>query len=331
MRALVTGGVGFIGSHLVESLLADGHAVTVLDNFDPFYPPALKRRTLAHLHSLAPAGALTLVEGDLRSPADLQRALAGEPPAIIAHLAALAGVRPSCQRPADYMDVNVTGTARLLEAARQAGVRRLLFASSSSVYGQGSPVPFRESEACGAPLSPYAASKRAGELLCHSYVHLYGFTILAARFFTVYGPRQRPDLAIHKFCRAIVAGEAIPLYGDGSSRRDYTYASDIIAGVRAGLEWTGEQAGAYEVVNLGGGQTTSLLELVRALERLLRRKAQIEWQGEQPGDVPLTYASTERAAALLGYAPQVSIEEGLARFVNWFLCEPEAGERGSEP
>jgi UDP-glucuronate 4-epimerase len=318
MRVLVTGGAGFIGSHLMASLLADGHTVSVLDSFDPFYPPELKRRTVAMLQQQAAPDALTLIEGDIRNPADVQRAFAGKPLDAIAHLAALAGVRPSCQRPAEYTAVNVTGTTHLLEAARAAGVRRFFFASSSSVYGETAAIPFRETDPCGAPISPYAATKRAGELLCHAYTHLYGLRILCGRFFTVYGPRQRPDLAIHKFCRSIAAGEPIPLFGDGSARRDYTYVTDIIAGVRRTLDWTAQTGPGFEIVNLGGSRTTTLIDLVRHLERLLDRPAQIDWQPPQPGDVPVTYADTTHARALLGYEPQVPIEDGLARFVEWF-------------
>jgi UDP-glucuronate 4-epimerase len=335
MRVLVTGGAGFIGSHLVESLLADGHAVTLLDNFDPFYPPSLKRQTVAMLAARAPAGALTVIEGDIRSAMDVRRAFEVERPAVVAHLAALAGVRPSRQRPEAYTDVNVTGTTVLLEAARAAGVRRFLFASSSSVYGESAAMPFREEDGCGRPISVYAATKRAGELLCHTYAHLYSMKVICPRFFTVYGPRQRPDLAIHKFCRAIVDGVAIPLYGDGHTRRDYTYVSEIIDGVRRALDWTAgegpehhepsprprseERAGpAFEIVNLGGARTTPLIDLVRHLERLLGRTARIEWLPEQPGDVPLTCADTAHARRLLGYEPRVPIEEGLARFVDWF-------------
>ena len=318
MRALVTGGAGFIGSHLVESLLADGHTVTVLDNFDPFYPPELKRRTVERLAAMAPPGALAVREGDIRNPSDVRRAMEAAEPEAIAHLAALAGVRPSRERPAEYADVNVVGTTALLEAARRSGVRRFLFASSSSVYGETAVAPFREDDRCDAPISPYAATKRAGELLCSTYVHLYGMRIICPRFFTVYGPRQRPDLAIHKFCRAIAAGKPIPLFGDGSTQRDYTYASDIIQGVRSALDWTDAPGPAFEVVNLGGARTTSLIDLVRHLERLLARPALLDWQEPQPGDVPLTYADTRHARELLGYEPRVPIEEGLARFVEWF-------------
>jgi UDP-glucuronate 4-epimerase len=294
--------------------------VTVLDNFDPFYSPAVKQRTVAMLQALAAPGALTLIQGDIRREEDVRRAMEAAPD-VIAHLAALAGVRPSRERPGVYSDVNVTGTTVMLEAARQAGVRRFLFASSSSVYGETSGVPFREEDVCASPISPYAATKRAGELLCHTYTHLYGMRILCARFFTVYGPRQRPDLAIHKFCRAIAAGQPIPLFGDGSTQRDYTYVSDIIQGVRAALDWTGADAAGYEIVNLGGARTTSLIDLVRHLERLMERPAQLDWQPAQPGDVPITYADTLRARELLGYEPQVPIETGLARFVEWFRSQ----------
>jgi UDP-glucuronate 4-epimerase len=321
IRALVTGGAGFIGSHLVEGLLADGHSVTVLDNFDPFYPPEIKRRTVERLAALASPATLKVVEGDIRSAWDVRRAMeAGEPDAVV-HLAALAGVRPSCERPAEYAEVNVAGSTVVLEAARRAGIRRFVFASSSSVYGETSAVPFREDDTCGAPISPYAATKRAGELLCSTYVHLYGMRIICPRFFTAYGPRQRPDLAIHKFTRAIAAGKPIPLFGDGATRRDYTYVSDITSGARSALDWTGAAGAAFEVVNLGGSRTTTLIDLVRHLERLLARSALIEWQPPQPGDVPITYADIRHAQELLGYEPRVSLEDGLARFVEWFEQE----------
>jgi UDP-glucuronate 4-epimerase len=319
MHVLVTGGAGFIGSHLVESLLADGHTVTVLDNFDPFYPPDLKRRTVERLAAIAAPGALAVIEGDIRDAGAVQRAMDAAQPDAIAHLAALAGVRPSRERPVLYAEVNVAGTTVMLEAARRAGVRRFLFASSSSVYGETAAVPFREDDACGAPISPYAATKRAGELLCHTYAHLYDMRIICPRFFTAYGPRQRPDLAIHRFCRAIAAGKPIPMFGDGSTRRDYTYTSDIIQGTRSALEWTGAPGAGFELVNLGGGHPTRLIDLVRYLERLLARPAALDWQEPQPGDVPLTFADTSHARKLLGYEPRVAIEEGLARFVEWFL------------
>jgi UDP-glucuronate 4-epimerase len=363
MRVLVTGGAGFIGSHLVESLLKDGHAVTILDNFDPFYPPALKRQTVDQLAGQADGacgagrGTLDVVEGDIRAVVTLGEAFRKAAPDVVAHLAALAGVRPSCERPLDYASVNVIGTAAVLEAARAAGVQRFLFVSSSSVYGETAAVPFREDDHCGAPISPYAATKRAGELFCHSYAHLYPMRIISTRLFTVYGPRQRPDLAIYKFCRAISTGQPIPLFGDGSTQRDYTYVTDIVAGLRGAMEWTGsgvqafKHSGAqdglprtpdphppsagtrpakrvepartpeFEVVNLGGARTTSLIDLVRHLERLLARPAVLDWQPPQLGDVPITHADTSRARALFGYEPQVSIEDGLARFVAWFQAQ----------
>jgi UDP-glucuronate 4-epimerase len=292
-----------------------------MDNFDPFYPPTVKRQTVAMLAALAPPGALAIVQGDIRHAADLRRAIEVEAPDAIVHLAALAGVRPSCERPIDYADVNITGTTMMLEAARAAGVRRFLLASSSSVYGDTARVPFREDDPCAAPISPYAATKRAGELLCHTYAHLYGMRILCARFFTVYGPRQRPDLAIHKFCRSIAVGRPIPLFGDGSTQRDYTFTSDIIDGVRGALDWTGADGTGFEVVNLGGARTTSLIDLVHHLERLLRRPAVIDWRPTQPGDVRTTYADTSRANALFGYQPKVAIEDGLEQFVAWFRAQ----------
>jgi len=319
MRILVTGAAGFIGSHLAERLVARGDEVVGLDNFDPFYARATKEANLA---ALASSKRFTLVEGDLRAPGDLERAFASStPPDAVVHLAALAGVRPSLADPARYADVNVLGTVRLVEAARARGVRRFVFASSSSVYGADSTPPFKESDPCVRPLSPYAATKRAGELGLSAAHHLYGLDVTCLRFFTVYGPRQRPDLAIHKFARLILAGRPIELYGDGGTSRDYTWIDDILDGVVASLDETGRGAPAFRVYNLGGSRTTTLLRLVELISDALGKKPVIEWKPEQPGDMKHTHADVSLAGEALGYAPRVPIEEGIARFAAWVKAQ----------
>ena len=313
---LVTGAAGFIGSHVVEALLAAGHAVVGLDNFDDFYPRAVKERNLAR--ALA-SKAFRLVEGDVRDAALLAGLMRAD--MVVVHLAARAGVRPSIQQPALYASVNVLGTATVLEAARAAGVRRFVFASSSSVYGDSAPVPFREDWPAVEPISPYAATKRAGELLCAAYAHLFPLRIAALRFFTVYGPRQRPDLAIHAFTRRTAAGEAIPFYGDGSAERDYTYVDDILGGVLGAVAWTGEAAGpggAFEIVNLGGSRTTTLARLIELVAAALGVEPRVEELPLQPGDVPITFADVRKAKRLWGWEPRVPIKAGIERFVEWF-------------
>jgi UDP-glucuronate 4-epimerase len=314
MRILVTGGAGFIGSHLVERLLADGHRVVCLDNFDDFYNPALKRRNLAA--ALKHSG-FRLVEGDLRDEGGLDKIFAGEKFDLVVHLAARAGVRPSVENPALYVDVNLRGTVYLLEACKHHAVRRFIFASSSSVYGNSSRVPFSEDDPVNTPISPYAATKKAGELLCHTYHHLYGMDIACLRYFTVYGPRQRPEMAIHHFTRSIHEGKKISLFGDGSSRRDYTYIDDAVGGTLGALR----REHGFQVYNIGESQTTTLAELLVAIEEQVGKKAVIEHLPEQPGDVKLTYAEIGKARERLGYNPQTKIREGLARFVRWYLDE----------
>jgi UDP-glucuronate 4-epimerase len=313
MRILVTGGAGFIGSHLCGRLLGRGDEVTAVDNFDPFYPERLKRRAIEPgLRS-----GMRLVTADIRDEAAMDAAFRESRPETVVHLAALAGVRPSLERPAAYMDVNVRGTAVLLDAARKANVRRFIFGSSSSVYGEGAEPPFRESARIDSPLSPYAASKAAGELLARTFHNLYGTETICLRFFTVYGPRQRPDLAIHKFSRLMLAGKKLPFFGDGASRRDYTYVDDILAGVVAAID----RSLAYEVVNLGGAHTTSLRELIGLLEESLGIAAQLDMQPFQPGDMPLTSADVTHAGKVLGYAPGTSMREGLRKFAEWIRGE----------
>ena len=316
--ALVTGGAGFIGSHLVDCLLADGWSVTTVDNFDPFYPPDVKRANVAG-HLLNPD--FRLVEADVCDAAALHEALPGGYDAVV-HLAAKAGVRPSIAAPAAYQRVNVEGTQVLLELAREWGTPQFVFASSSSVYGVSPDVPWREAEPGLRPISPYAATKVAGELLGHVYAHLYGVRFVALRFFTVYGPRQRPDLAIHKFARRMLDGQSITLYGDGSTRRDYTFVDDVVDGIVAAIGYDGSP---YEVINLGNSRTVQLSELVKALERALGVEAKIERLPPQPGDVPQTWAALDKAKRLLGYDPGTTLAEGLSAFASWLSEQSSAG------
>lgn len=309
---LITGGAGFIGSHLVDRLLAEGGwQVTVVDDFNDFYEPAIKRANIdAHLSHPD----FRLVEADIRDRTALAQAFNGAFDCIV-HLAARAGVRPSLQQPGLYAETNINGTLNLLELAREHGIKQFVFGSSSSVYGINAKVPFSEDDPVRQPISPYAATKAAGELLGHTYSHLYGMRCICLRFFTVYGARQRPDLAIHKFARLISEGRPIPVFGDGTTRRDYTYIDDIIAGVRAAVDYQGSD---YEVINLGESRTVELSELIALLEKELGRKATIERQPLQPGDVPQTFADITRARELLAYNPQTAIEDGIHRFVEWF-------------
>ena len=310
MHALITGGAGFIGSHLVDSLLRDGHRVTVVDNFDPFYPRQIKERNISeHRRN----GAWRLIEADLRDSA-IAKQLVGDYDVIV-HLAAKAGVRPSIENPMAYQEVNVAGTQNLLEFARSAGIKRFVFASSSSVYGVNPRVPWSEDDHVLEPISPYASTKVSGELLGHVYSHLYGISFIALRFFTVYGPRQRPDLAIHKFAKMIRAGEPIPVFGDGSTRRDYTFIDDIVGGIRAAMAWRG----SYEIVNLGNNRTLSLSEMIAGLEVAIGREAIIRRLPEQPGDVPQTWANVSKAQRVLGYVPGTAYADGVQKFCQWLI------------
>lgn len=318
---IVTGAAGFIGSHLVERLLARGARVVGVDNFDPFYDPAVKRR---NLQAALASGAFALVEADIRDGAaltDAVRAAGGGDADAVVHLAACAGVRPSIAQPLLYSQVNLDGTVCVLEMARALGIRRFVFGSSSSVYGNSPRVPFTEDDRADAPISPYAATKRAGELICHAFSHLHGMSVACVRFFTVYGPRQRPDLAIHAFARRMSAGQPIALFGDGSSERDYTYVDDIVDGTEAALAFTARGLG-FDVFNLGESQTVTLLRLVELLSQALGITPQIEWKPPQPGDVDRTCADVSRARRVLGYAPSVPVEVGIPRFVEWFRAQP---------
>jgi len=309
---LVTGGAGFIGSHLVDRLMSEARRVTVVDNFDEFYDPALKRANLnAHLGR----DNFELIVADITDAAMMRELFARRRFDAVVHLAARAGVRPSLEDPLAYEATNVRGTYALLEAARLTGVQRFVFGSSSSVYGLNARVPFSEDDPTSQPISPYAATKIAGEAACQVYSHLYGMRAICLRFFTVYGARQRPDLAIHKFARLIEAGRPVPLFGDGQTKRDYTYVDDIIAGVWAALNY---EASAFEIINLGDAATVELRRLVELLEQALGKRAVIDWQPPQPGDVPITCANIDKARHLLGYNPQTPIAVGIEKFVAWF-------------
>jgi UDP-glucuronate 4-epimerase len=312
MNFLVTGGAGFIGSHICERLLGLGHAVWTLDDLNPFYAIALKQQNLATLQKLG--GRFQFVRGDLTDPSCVGQLFASVQFDQVIHLAARAGVRPSFNDPALCHRVNVEGTVILLEAARRHGVRKLILASSSSVYGVNAKVPFAESDPVSAPISPYAATKLACEALGHVYHHAFGMDVAMLRFFTVYGPRQRPDLAIHKFAQLIDSGQPIPVFGDGSTARDYTYITDTLQGI---LACTRQEFG-FEIFNLGESQTVRLNDLIALLEKALGRKAIIQRLPLQTGDVPLTFADIAKARQRLGYCPKVGIEEGIALFVEWF-------------
>jgi UDP-glucuronate 4-epimerase len=313
-RLFVTGAAGFIGSHLCEALLAAGHQVTGMDNFDPFYPRAVKER---NLEALRGQKGFLFAEGDVeRDPLPLDQVDA------IIHLAAKPGVQPSLENPVAYMETNVSATARLLDQARRQGITRAVLASSSSVYGESTPAPFAEDAVADHPISPYAASKRSGELVSRVFTHLYGTRIANLRFFTVYGPRQRPDLAIHRFTARIVAGQPIQMRGDGSSTRDYTYVSDVVDGIQAAVEWT-TRAGSggvepWRVFNLGGGGRVRLDRLIALIGAAAGREPVIERAPDQAGDVPMTAADLRRSEHELGYRPKVGIEEGIRRFVAWY-------------
>lgn len=308
---LVTGGAGFIGSHVVERLLSDGSRVVVLDNFDSFYDPAIKK---ANLSRAMADPRFRLVEGDIRDEKTVERLFREESIEAVFHSAARAGVRPSIKDPVLYHDVNLNGTTRLLEAACRVRAKNFVFASSSSVYGVANRQPFREEDPADFPISPYAATKRAGELLGYTYHHLYGIPVVCLRFFTVYGPRQRPEMAIHKFTRLIDRGEPVPIYGDGTSRRDYTYIADAVEAVTRAVM----NPMPFEIINIGESQITSLSNLVARIEKALGKKAEIKRMPDQAGDVPLTYAEISKAKRLLGYEPRTPIGEGLRKFIEWY-------------
>ena len=320
MRVLVTGAAGFIGSWVSEALLRRGDSVVGVDNFNAFYDPAVKETNAREVEATATMGTgeFRLVRADIVTSDAIERLFENSEsrPDVVCHMAAWAGVRPSIVNPMVYQKTNVEGTMRLLELCRHHDVRSFVFASSSSVYGARKQVPFREEDPVDDPISPYAATKKAGELLGHTYAHLFGLRFVGLRFFTVYGPRQRPEMAIHLFAQRIFDGVPIQLFGDGSSSRDYTYIEDITAGVLAAVDRARGTDG-YRIYNLGGSETTTLAELIDHLEAACGRKAQIEHHPEQPGDVPRTFADVERARRELGYAPKVPVREGIERFVEW--------------
>lgn len=317
MRVLVTGGAGFIGSHVSEALLQRGDEVVIVDDLNDYYSPALKRRNLELVQS---AGTFRFYEGDIRDASLLRRIFGEQSIEAVIHLAARAGVRPSLAAPVLYEEVNVIGTLNLLELCREFPVRNFVFGSSSSVYGINSKLPFSEEDPIASPISPYATTKRAGELLCFNYSHLYRVPATCLRFFTVYGPRQRPDLAIRKFTQRILAGEAIEVYGDGSTRRDYTYVTDIAAGVLAALD----RPTPFEIVNLGNSSPVTLNELIDTLGAVIGKPVVRKQLPEQPGDVPATYADIGKAKRLWNWAPQTTLRDGLGHFVAWYRHALEA-------
>jgi UDP-glucuronate 4-epimerase len=312
MNVLITGGAGFIGSHLASSLLDQGEQVSIVDNFNDFYDPAIKRKNIVELRV---HGAPDIREVDILDLEGLRRVFSEVRPRVVIHLAAWAGVRPSLERPALYSNVNVTGTVHMLELAREFRVPCFIFGSSSSVYGGSRRVPFTEDDPADNPVSPYAATKRAGELLCRTYSHNFGMNITCLRFFTVYGPRQRPEMAIHKFARLIRDGSDVPVFGDGSSRRDYTYVDDIVQGILSSIRVNP----SFAVINLGESQTLSLLDLIRLLEGALGKKARLQFLPDQAGDMAITYADISRAREMLGYAPSTPVQEGIRKFAEWFV------------
>jgi UDP-glucuronate 4-epimerase len=308
---VVTGGAGFIGSHLTERLLADAHRVVVLDSFDGFYDPEIKR---LNIKTAAEHENCSVVEGDIRDGALLDELFAAHAPYAVVHLAARAGVRPSIKGPVLYPSVNLDGTTRLLEACRRHGVKRFVFGSSSSVYGNNPKVPFAEDDPVDHPISPYAATKKAGEVLCHAFHHLFGMAVVCLRFFTVYGPRQRPEMGIHKFTRLMAQGREVEQYGDGSSARDYTYVDDIVEGIVRALE----HCEGFRVWNLGGSRSITLQDLLAKIANVLEVEPRIKVLEHQPGDVDRTWADISRAEGELGWSPTVDLEQGLARFAEWF-------------
>jgi UDP-glucuronate 4-epimerase len=321
---LVTGGAGFIGSHLCERLILEGNKVISFDSFNDFYSPKLKRNNIQEIIDTITiegfdAKSFLSVEGDIRDLSLLQSLFSIHGIDTVVHLAAYAGVRPSICNPALYYDVNIVGTMNLLEVLKKYGVRKLVFASSSSVYGNNEKLPFFEDDIVDSPISPYAASKKSGELMCHVYHHLYNINTACLRFFTVYGPRQRPDLAIRKFAELILNDREIPVYGDGSTERDYTFISDIIDGIVKSIDWIQSDQSKFDIFNLGESRTISLLEMIATLEKAMGKKAKKINHPEQEGDVKKTFADIKKARNVLGYGPSTEFEEGIKVFVDWLL------------
>lgn len=320
MTILVTGGAGFIGSHLCERLLAQGHRVFSIDNLDRGYPSGIKKKNIAAIQSHPHSKYFRSACLDIRDPRQVERFFRAARPDLVVHLAAKVGVRPSLRHSKLYEEVNVGGTRILLEACRKNGVRKFIFASSSSIYGNAANTPFKESQAELKPISPYAVTKKAGETLCRAYARAYGMDICALRFFTVYGPRQRPDLAIHKFTRLLLEGRPIPFYGNGGTCRDYTFVGDIVQGVSGAIRWIsrGKPSGRFEIFNLGGSQPVSLRTLIQRIEKIAGRRARLQKMPEQPGDVRRTCASISKAKRILGYHPKTDLESGLRLFMDWY-------------
>lgn len=325
MKVLVTGGAGFIGSHVCELLLRGGNDVVVLDDLNDFYDPDLKRQNLREIGN---TGQVRFREGDICDESTVARLFEEEEPDTVIHLAARAGVRPSVINPLLYERVNVRGTLVLLEEGRKRGLSRLVFVSSSSVYGTTNRIPFREDDHPNLPISPYAATKLAAEKLCYTYHHLYGLPVICLRLFTVYGPRQRPDLAIRKFVAKIDKGESIPVYGDGSSGRDYTFVTDTARGIVSALDYEG----SFEIVNLGNSHPVTLAEMIGTIESCLGKTAVIDRLPDQPGDVPITYADIGKANALLGFRPGTTFQDGIRQFVDWYRrLQTSILKEGEEP
>lgn len=320
---LVTGGAGFIGSHLSERLLKEGNKVLVIDNFNNYYNPEIKRNNLEEVKKTCIENGISLenfkvFEGDIRDKGFLKEVFSNKIDSIM-HLAAMAGVRPSIQDPSLYYDVNITGTVNLLQICRENNIKQFVFASSSSVYGNNEKVPFSESDRVDNPISPYAATKKSGELLCHTYHHLFDMNIACLRFFTVYGPRQRPDLAINKFTSLILEGKEIPFYGDGSTSRDYTYVDDIVSGIVSSINYVNTDKKVFEILNIGGDKTVSLIEMVETIEEVLGKKAKLNRLPMQPGDVNRTCADINHSKEVIGYNPQTIFKDGIRKFIEWKL------------
>lgn len=322
MNIVVTGGAGFIGSHLCEALLCSGNMVSVIDNFNDFYDPDIKRRNIKEIQHMMkknniPEDNLKLYECDIRDKEVIGK-LINKDIDVVVHLAAMAGVRNSIENPRLYYEVNVLGTLNILEACKASNVGKIVFASSSSVYGNNKTVPFKEEDRVDFPISPYAATKKSGELMCYTYHLLYSFNIASLRFFTVYGPRQRPDLAIHKFTEKIFNGEEIPIYGDGTTKRDYTYISDIVDGILKAIEWVNKNENSYEIFNLGESRTISLNFMLDTIQNTIGKKAKKRILPMQGGDVNITYADITKAKQMLGYNPSMQFEVGIEKFIDWY-------------
>lgn len=320
---LVTGGAGFIGSNLCDYLLKNNNKLIIIDNFNDFYDPKIKRNNISHIKNLMKINSLSydnliIEEGDVRDINFLTNIFTSYNIDVVVHLAAMAGVRPSIINPTLYNDVNIFGTLNLLDLCNKFDIDRFIFASSSSVYGNNLKLPFAESDSVDFPISPYAATKKSGELMCHVYSHLYGINVACLRFFTVYGPRQRPDLAIYKFTKLILEEKEISIYGDGTSQRDYTYIGDIVQGITKAITWTSEGTHKYEIFNLGRSDTISLKYMLQKLENEIGKKIKINYLPMQPGDVTITYADISKSKSILGYNPLTKFDDGISKFIKWF-------------